>query len=254
MLLAIDIGNTNISFGVFLGNLSIKKFDISTRNYSFNKLKKNLGKSKIEDIIVCSVVPRATVTLQKDLLKLLSIRPIIIGKDLCVPVRNLYRKPNQVGQDRLVNAYAGTLLYKAPLIIVDFGTAITFDIISSKKEYLGGMIFPGLRLSLDALVQGTALLPEVKLEKPREFIGRTTRNSMLSGLIYGVAALTDNLTHRIRAKIGKGAKIIGTGGSIDLIARYCTIDQVERNLTLKGLSLLYHNLAKQKKAFPKRCG
>lgn len=240
MLLAIDIGNTNISFGVFRGKRMIKRFDIPTKNYGLKNLKKNLVKADMDDAVICSVVPRLTRILQQDLKNLLGRRPYIIGKDIKAPIRNLYRKPKQVGLDRLVNAFAGVTLYGAPLVIVDFGTAVTFDAVSKNKEYLGGMIVPGFQISLDALGQRTALLPKIKLEKPREFIGRDTKSSMLSGLVYGFAALTDNLVVRIKDKIGKNASVIGTGGNIGLISKYCKrIDRVDRDLTLKGLHLIY---------------
>lgn len=239
MLLAIDIGNTNINFGIFKGRGLTKRFLIPTKDYSLRKIKKNLGKVIIDDIIICSVVPKSTKILVKDLKNLLGKKPIIIGKEIKVPIKNLYRKPKQVGQDRLVNAYAGIMLYGAPLIAVDFGTAITFDVVSRNKEYLGGMILPGLEISLDCLSERTALLPKIKLAKPQEFIGRDTRNSMLSGIVYGFTALTDDLVIRIKKKIGKNAKVIGTGGNINLIGRYCKrMDKIDRDLTLKGLNLI----------------
>ncbi len=261
MLLAIDIGNTNINFGIFSAtriggcanscgaknygekdNKIIKRFDIPTKDYAGLKLSALLGKIDITDSIICSVVPNTTKILEKGLKKILVKPPYIIGKDIKVPIKNLYRKPKQVGDDRLVNAYAGIMLYGAPLIAVDFGTAVTFDVVSKNKEYLGGMILPGLGISLDALNQRTALLPMVKLEEPREFIGRDTRSSMLSGIVYGFAALTDGLVVRIKNKIGKEAKIIGTGGNIGLIGKYCQqLDKIDRDLTLKGLSLIYRN-------------
>ncbi len=185
-------------------------------------------------------MPAAEKTAKKELGRLLGKHPYIIGKNAKVPIKNLYSKPKQVGQDRLVNAYAAVLLYGAPLIAVDFGTAITFDVVSRNKEYLGGMILPGLGISLDALNQRTALLPKIKLEEPKEFIGRDTKNSMLSGIVYGFAALTDDLVARIKEKIGKSAKVIGTGGNISLIGRYCKqMDKIDRDLTLKGLNLVY---------------
>jgi type III pantothenate kinase len=125
--------------------------------------------------------------------------------------------------------------------VVDFGTAITFDVISKHKEYLGGMILPGLEISLAVLAERTALLPKIKLNKPKEFIGRDTRNSMLSGIVYGFAALTDNLAKRIKNRIGQSAKVIATGGNIHLIGKYCKkIDKIDRDLTLKGLNLIYN--------------
>ena len=208
-------------------------------------LKAKLGAANVDNIVICSVVPKVTVVLKKGLLRLLGRRPYIIGKDLVVPLKNLYRNPKQVGQDRLVNAYAAVMLYKAPLIVVDFGTAVTFDVISKDREYLGGMILPGLAISLDTLAERTALLPKVKLDKPKEFIGRDTKTSMLSGIVYGFAALTDDLARRIKDKIGRQAKLIATGGNISLIARHCrSIDKIDRDLTLKGLSFIFGGLKK----------
>jgi len=240
VLLAIDIGNTNINFGIFYRNKLIRKLLIPTIDYAPKKLRRLLNRIAVSEAIICSVVPPATKRLERDLKKLIGKRPYIIGKDIIVPIKNLYRKPRQVGQDRLVNAYAGALLYGAPLIVVDFGTAVNFDIISRIREYLGGMILPGLGISLDALAQRTALLPKIKLQEPKEFIGRDTKNSMLSGIIYGFAALTDDLAMRIKKKIGRSAKCIGTGGNIGLIGKYCKgMDGIDSNLTLKGLNLIY---------------
>ncbi len=242
MLLAIDIGNTNISFGIFKHDTLLKRFDFPTRNFELNKLKARLGSRPIGCAIISSVVPKATITL-KSALRRLGIYAYIIGKDIKVPIKNLYRKPKQVGQDRLVNAYAGIRFYGAPLIVVDFGTAITFDCLSKKKEYMGGVILPGLRISLEALSQKTALLPKIKPGKPKEFIGRDTKNSLLSGIVYGFAALTDNLIERIKNKIGKNARVIGTGGNINLMAGYCKkINKIDRDLALKGLNLIYGKL------------
>jgi type III pantothenate kinase len=205
-------------------------------------MSRNIGKMQIDDSIICSVVPRATVVLAKDLKKISGRRPYIIGKDIKVPLRNKYRFPKQVGQDRLVNAYAAVKLFGAPLIAVDFGTAITFDVVSKKEEYLGGMIIPGLNLSLHALFEQTALLPKVSLGRPKEFIGRDTESSMLSGVIHGYAALTDTLTERIKARIGNHATVVGTGGNINLIAGYCrNFNRIDRDLTLKGLALIFKN-------------
>ncbi|MFZ2602788.1 MAG: type III pantothenate kinase, partial [Candidatus Omnitrophota bacterium] len=151
--------------------------------------------------------------------------------------------PSQVGQDRLVNAYAGLTLYGAPLVVVDFGTAITFDVISKNGAYLGGMILPGLRISLAALSQQTALLPLVKLCNPKELIGRDTKYSILSGIIYGYAALTDGMIGKIKRKIGKNALVISTGGNANLVSKYCTeITKIDGDLTLMGLNFIYRNL------------
>ena len=248
MLLAVDIGNTFITLGVFRGRRLVKRAALPTKSKAhLNNLKSFISGNIIENAIICSVVPQATVTLTKDLRRLLNTEPYIVGKNIRVPVKNLYRKPRQVGMDRLVNAYAGIKLYKAPLVAVDFGTAITFDVVSKKGEYLGGMIIPGLKISLEALAERTALLPRIKLSSPKEFIGKDTRNSMLSGIIYGFAALTDDLSQSLKRRIGNSARVIGTGGNIELIRKYCKkIDIVDRDITLKGLNLIYET-AKCKK-------
>lgn len=240
MLLAADIGNTNVTFGVFSGNKLVKKFFIPTKGYTEGRLKNKVGSRKINDAIICSVVPKTERILAGSLTRLLRRPPYILGKNAHVPVKNLYHKPKQVGQDRLVNAYAGIKLYGAPLIAVDFGTAITFDVISKNKEYLGGMIIPGLKISLDTLARQTALLPRVNLAAPKEFIGRDTKNSMLSGIIHGYACLAECLTTKIKSGLTKNMKVIGTGGYIGLIKKYCrAFDKIDENLTLKGLNLIY---------------
>ncbi|MDD5045282.1 MAG: type III pantothenate kinase, partial [Candidatus Omnitrophica bacterium] len=188
---------------------------------------------------ISSVVPKARDILSRDLKKLLGITPFILGKNITAPIKNLYHYPKKAGQDRLVNAYAGAMLYGAPLIVVDLGTAVTFDVVSRKKEYLGGMILPGLRVSLEGLFENTALVPKIKLKSPKEFIGRDTESGVLSGLVFGYAALIDKLSERIKEKIGKGAFVIGTGGDMELVGRYCReMDRIDPDLALKGLDLI----------------
>ncbi|MFA5411207.1 MAG: type III pantothenate kinase [Candidatus Omnitrophota bacterium] len=240
MLLAVDVGNTNISFGIFKGGKLGKRFDIPAKNYRLKKLKQGLARVKADNAAICSVVPDITRILATDLKRYLGSPASIIGKEIKVPIKNLYRRPKQVGQDRLVNAYAGVRLYGAPLIVVDFGTAVTFDVVSKNKEYLGGVILPGLQISLDALKARTALLPKVNLALPGELIGRDTKNSMLSGIIYGFSALVDALSEKIKREIGKNARVIATGGNSGLIAGYCRkIDKIDNDLTLKGINLIY---------------
>jgi type III pantothenate kinase len=243
VLLAVDIGNTNITFGIFKGKNLCRRFDVPSQNYSRTKLKRLLSRAVVDKSVICSVVPRLTGPVSQGLASLTGAKPYIIGKDIVVPVKNLYRKPKQVGQDRLINAYAALSLFNAPVIVVDCGTAVTFDVISSKREYLGGMILPGLNISLTALHERTALLPKVKLSKPREFIGRDTESSILSGLVYGMAALFDDLNRRIKQEVGSNALVVGTGGNIRLISGYCkSIAKIDPDLTLKGLALIAKNL------------
>lgn len=241
MLLAVDIGNTNINLGIFKAGALLKRLVLPTRSRDYAPfLKKIYSANKIKETVICSVVPEATAKLVKAIRKVSVNKPYIIGKGLKAPVRNLYKIKKEVGMDRLVNAYAGIRFYGAPLIIVDFGTAITFDVVSKNKEYLGGMILPGLNISLEALWQKTALLPKIRLEKPEDFIGRDTKTSILSGLLYGFGSLTDELSQRIKKVAGKNAKVILTGGNTDLIKEYCSnIDAVDKDLTLKGINLIY---------------
>ncbi|MFH1413800.1 MAG: type III pantothenate kinase [Candidatus Omnitrophota bacterium] len=240
-LLAIDIGNSNISAGVFWRRGLIKRYGIPTREKKYNNyFKKIFARNKIDDTIVCSVVPKVCRVLAQDIMVLSGKKPHLIGRDIEVPIKNLYRDPKEVGFDRLVNAYAGTQLYGSPLIIIDFGTAVTFDVISKKREYLGGMILPGLGISLDALTEKTALLPRVKLEKPRSFIGRDTKSSILSGVLFGFGASINYFSERIKQEIGRNAKVIGTGGKIDFIKKFSDkFDKIDKDLTLKGLYYIY---------------
>jgi len=241
VLLAADIGNTNITIGIFVNNRLVKKFALPTKNIKNSVLLKSIFKKyQICNTIICSVVPEATKLLKQQIKKTSASEVIIVGRDFKVPVKNLYRNPKQVGQDRLVNAYAGIILYGSPLIAIDFGTAVTFDVVTKKGEYWGGMILPGLRISLEALSSKTALLPKINLSDPKEFIGRDTKNSMLSGIVYGFAALTDEMIGRIKEKIGKDAVVVGTGGNIGVVAKHCRkINKIDPDLTLKGLNLIF---------------
>lgn len=252
MLLAVDIGNTTIHLGIFKDRLLLGNWRILTKvnktNVAYQTLLKNLFKNtkvdikNIKDTLICSVVPSTCNTLAESIKCLIKTRPLVIGRDLTVPIKNLYRNPKQVGSDRLVNAFVASKIYGAPIIIVDFGTAVTFDVVSKNNEYLGGFILPGLDISLEALAERTALLPKIELSRPKEFIGRDTKNSMLSGIVYGFGLLTDSLIIKIKDRIGKDALVIGTGGNIELMTKYCKrINRIDSYLTLKGLNLIYKN-------------
>jgi len=228
-----------------MGKKLLRRFDIPTDKLGYATFKKKLGSFKPSQAIICSVVPKVTRHL-KGILSRMLIHPLIIGKDVRVPIKNLYRKPSEVGQDRLVNAYAVIRLYGTPAVIVDFGTAITFDVVSKNKEYRGGLIVPGLKISLEALSRRTALLPKLELRAPHEFIGKDTKSSMLSGIVYGFASLTDQLLSQLKKDTGKGAHVLATGGDVSLMARYCRrIDKIDETLTLKGLNLIYGEAKKE---------
>ena len=249
MLLAIDIGNSNIIFGIFKGKSLIDKRGIPTKIVSSlsetSAAIYNLPhREKIEDIIVSSVVPNALGALEKVLRRIFKKGILVLGRDIYAPVKNLYNRPEQVGQDRLVNAACASLLYnkdkKGLIVVIDFGTAVTFDVISKNNEYLGGLIFPGIRLSLENLSRRAALLPKIEIKSPSSLIGKDTKESMRSGLLNGYASLCDGVIQRIRSLYKKSPGVVATGGDAALIAKHATsIKKVDPDLTLKGLRITY---------------
>ncbi len=249
MLLTIDVGNTTIGIGIFYNvgahcsvPLQIRKIPTrkpaSTKWY-LSEFKKILNTKKIDDIIISSVVPDTTNVLKIIFKRNFEIKPIVLGEDLIVPIKNLYINPKQVGQDRLVNAYSAYKKFGGGLIIIDFGTAITFDIVSNKGDYKGGLITPGISTSLNALHEKTALLPKIQMKAIRVIIGRDTVTSMRSGILHGFGALCDGLVKTICRKAGRRYKVILTGGDATLMSGYCGYNTIQPNLTLEGLRLIY---------------
>ena len=250
MLLVLDVGNTSTALGLFQHSKLLFRDRIVThpvkpvRNYH-GELRRLLKHWKIlghalEGVVLSSVVPKATVSLKQALKTLGAPRPFILGENIQAPVINRYRIPAQVGQDRLVNAAAAHCLYGGPAIVVDFGTAITVDLVSKRREYLGGLIVPGVEISLEALTSRAALLPRIELKAPTELLGRDTASSMKSGIFYGFGALCDGLVSRVRSRYAPRSQVIATGGYARLIAPYCrTLRIVNPHLTLQGLELTY---------------
>lgn len=237
MLLTIDIGNTTVAFGTFKGKKLVSVWKVSTQKILKGESIRLPG--GIEAAIISSVVPKATPIIKKALVKKYGIRPFVLGENVKAPIKNLYRNPKQVGQDRLVNAIAAKTLYGTPAIVIDFGTAITFDVINKRGEYVGGIILPGIETSLNALSAKAALLPKIKLSAPRGLVGGDTINSIRSGVCYGFGALCDGLIAKLRTKYAN-PKIIATGGHAALMAKFSkAIDTVNPNLTLYGLKLIY---------------
>lgn len=244
MLLCIDIGNTNIVLGVYKGSRLLLSRRILTQKMNADKyrsvFKKLLGSRKIEGIIICSVVPEVTPALSGALESLYKIKPKIVGRNIKAPIVNRYKRPKQVGQDRLVNAVAVKRKYGYPAIVVDYGTAVTFDLVSKKGEYLGGIIVPGIEISLQTLSKRAALLPKIKLARPKSLLGKDTVNSMRSGVLHGLGALTDGLVAKLRKKYGSRIPVIATGGHSRLIASFTnSINKVDQNITLEGLRIIY---------------
>ncbi|MDD3345043.1 MAG: type III pantothenate kinase [Candidatus Omnitrophica bacterium] len=249
MLLAVDIGNTNISCGLFGKNRRAASFfDIPLApgfGPSLDKKLKTLP--PVSSCMACSVAPKSAKTVFRLVSRATGVKPLLIGSDIAVPLKSLYRKGSNLGQDRLVNAYAASLLYRPPLIVIDAGTAITLDIVSSKNEYLGGMILPGVRMSLSSLKNGTAMLPDAVLSRPRSLIGRDTEGCMLSGTVLGAADACGGLIRRIKKETGNRTRVIGTGGGMALIKKYfpCPVSIIEE-LTLKGINFIHEYYGKNR--------
>ena len=246
MLLAIDIGNTNICLGILKGQKVLKQYYLestlsrSELNRILNQIKKKYP--QVRNSFICSVVLSLNKPVERSVAKILGIKSQIFGRDIKVPIKNNYRNPKHVGQDRLVGAYAVKHLYGYPAIIIDFGTAITFDIISAKGEYEGGMIVPGMRLSAESLFQKTALLPQIHtIKKPHSIIGKTTEESILSGLFYGYAAMCSGLIDLLSRKMKDKPKVIVTGGHASVMKSFIRsrIHQVNPDLVFQGLALIY---------------
>lgn len=250
MLLALDIGNTNITAGVFKGD-SLKCFRrIKTgrtktpdeyRRLFLKALKKDgLRASDIDATIVCSVVPRIDRAVASALRGLTKTRPLFVGRDIKPGIRVSTDNPAEVGADRIVNAVAATRLHRPPLIIVDLGTASTFDYIAGDGSYRGGAIAPGIGISAEALFEKTAKLPRIRIRRPQRVIGRDTVSAMESGLYWGSLGLIDGVIERMKREIKGKPAVIATGGFSALIkGRSRFIDEYDEFLTLKGLKFIY---------------
>jgi len=244
MLLAVDIGNTTIGFAVIHKSGRIESVAIIDTDSKLNKIKavaaKILKGQAISKAIICSVVPKVSKLLEEILNKAVPVE--IIGRDMVVPIKNRYKNPKQVGQDRLVGAYGAMKIYGYPLIVVDLGTAITFDVISAQGDYLGGAIVPGIRLSAESLFLKTALLPHIDIQAPRYIIGRTTQESMLSGLFYGYGSLCRGFIDLISKQLKSKPKVVMTGGHTHLMKKFVSpkIRIIDEDLVFKGIYFLSH--------------
>lgn len=235
-ILAIDIGNTNITVGLFSGRKLVKKEKIPT---SAEALYKKVAQYPAPEVVISSVVPLALGRMICELNRASKRKLVILGRDIVVPINNLYRNKKEVGQDRLINAFGARAIYGVPAVIIDFGTAITFDIVSKKGSYLGGLILPGIEMGLRSLYEKTALLPDVELKPALNMIGKDTVSSIRGGILFGYGAMCDSLVSKYRALLGREIKVIATGGNAKLIKRYArSIQIVDENLTLKSLALI----------------
>lgn len=253
MLLVIDVGNTNIVLGIYENDKLVYDWRISTdRNKTIDEYGllmtqllrlENINPKDVGDIIISSVVPTVMDILPQVCEKHFDITPKIIGPGIKTGMNILYDNPKEVGADRIVNAVAAFEKYGGPLIVVDLGTAITFDVINKKGEYLGGAITPGIKISADALFSRTSKLPKVEIQKPKNVIGKTTVNSIQSGLYYGYVGLIDSLIEKIMEELEitkEEIHVVATGGFSKLITKESKyIERMDDILTIEGLKIIY---------------
>jgi len=250
MLLAIDVGNTSIAVGIFKKKSLIKNWKIRTERdktcdeYGIILLSlfslSGMKVKEIKSVILSSVVPPLTPVFQDLSRSQFGIKSVVVGPGVKTGMAILYENPLEVGADRVVAAVAAYEKLGGPCVVVDFGTATTFDAVSSKGEYLGGAIAPGIQISAEALYLRTAKLPHIEIKKPRKAIGRTTVWSMQSGLYFGYIGLVSNIIQEIKRELGVEARVISTGGFAAQISHEIkSIDFHEPNLALEGLRILH---------------
>jgi len=250
VILVVDVGNTNIVLGLYDQAALKQHWRLSTNRsatvdeYGIQIVTlfqfAGVNVEDIEGVMLACVVPPLMPTLERLFRKYVGREPLVVGPGIKTGLNIRYENPKEVGADRIVNAVAGIEHYGAPLIVVDFGTATTFDYIDPSGSYLGGVILPGIGISAEALYQRASKLPRVELVKPKRVVGRNTVAAIQSGLIYGYAGQVDGIVNRIRREQGVEAKVIATGGLAELIAGESeTIERVDPMLTLEGLRIIY---------------
>ena len=241
MLLAVDIGNSNTVFGIFKGKKIVSQFQVATPFIGNCNLKRKIKIENIDAIIISSVAPQYTPELARRLKQIFKLKPMLVSPHLNLGIRLGYKNPNHIGPDRLANAVAAYKLYGGPVIIVDYGTAITICLVTKSGYYKGGIIIPGTDMITSALAEKTALLPYVKtLKRPEKLIGRDTEESIISGVVFGVSGMIDGLIRKIKKEVNTPVKVISTGGTAKFFFPYSKeIDKIDRDFTLKGLHLIY---------------
>ena len=251
MILTIDVGNTNITCGVFDGDVIVASFRITTKmprtsdEYGmilYNLLEQNnIQPMDIGDAIICSVVPNVMHSLRGGLVKYFHITPIIVEAGIKTGIRIVTPNPQQIGADRIVDAVGAYEIYGGPVLVIDFGTATTYDFVDESGAFLGGITAPGIRISAKALSEDAAKLPEIEIKKPESILGKDIITSMQAGIVYGQIGQTEYIINKVKEEVGlENVKTVVTGGLGRIIANETTcIDIYDPNLTLKGIYRVY---------------
>jgi type III pantothenate kinase len=245
MLLLIDIGNTHTHFGLFDGKSCSRQTDVLTRDWSVStvrsRLRRFVGRECLDGAALCSVVPRCTRMLKRAVQQQWAVNCLELTPSTIHGIGIDYPKPRTIGPDRLANAVAARRLFGAPVVVVDFGTAVTFDVVNSKGKYAGGIIAPGLAAMTNYLHEKTALLPRISIREPKAIIGKSTEQAMLVGAVHGYRGLVRELIQKLKFELrAPRLPVVATGGYGDLIAaRLPEITAVDPLLTLKGLQFVW---------------
>jgi len=246
MLLAVDVGNTQTVFGLYDGDALGERFRIATEAHRTGDelgalLADFLDESSLDGICLSSTVPRLIREYEHVAERWAKAPLLVVGPGVKTGIQIHYDDPREVGPDRIVNAVAAKERYGAPCIVVDFGTSTNFDVVSADGEYVGGVLAPGIEISMDALFARAARLVKVDFVAPPAAIGKTTATALQSGLVYGFAGQVDGIAERIRGELGEEAQVIATGGLAELVAPHTkSVSKVDQTLTLEGLRLVWN--------------
>ena len=254
MILVIDIGNTTMEFGIYEEDSLAGVFRLgSKRDITSDEVGlfvtqyfeyKKISVENVTDVIISSVVPQLNYSVSSAVKKYFDREPLVIGENIFCNMPNLYENPKEVGADRIVDSYAAFKKYGGPLIIVDFGTATTCEAVSEKGEYLGGIIYPGIKTSMDALYEKAAKLPKIEILKPAFALGKNTVSSMQSGAYYGYLGAIEKMVKNLKDCVGENAKVVATGGFARLFSEENLFDYVDQRLTLEGIKMVYEDSKK----------
>ncbi|WP_457640046.1 type III pantothenate kinase [Persephonella sp.] len=250
MIIGVDVGNTTVEVGFIYSAKKIVSYKLKTDHgktaddwfLDLRQLMDINGKPEPDDCVISSVVPIVDSRLERAFVRLTGKKPLFVGREIPVPIKNNYKNPDEVGIDRLVNSFAGLRKYGTPLIVVDFGTAVTFDVVSKDGAYEGGAIFPGIDASITALFSKTAKLPSVNLTDADSVVGKTTSDSIKAGLFFGYVSLVEGMVKRINDETGHIHSVVLTGGGGKIISSGISIPHTfDPSLSMEGIYLIYEH-------------